>query len=310
MVAPQAGAPPAIARPFPGNVPGAGPAVYSSAGHCKLSRVRRRARWSAPRPLAPAGESCRRAKTWPSCNSATPSARSKALYVPVADMKLAPEDSVYFSHHVLLWIDPQVRMSAMSMRGAWKRMFAGMPLIMTQAQGPGHIAFSKDEPGELIALPLQPGQTVDVREHMFLAATANIEYDWFQTNIGIAAQSGEGYRKRISPRHVHGPVFRSRGSGAAVAACRRQRVRARAGCWRDDSGQADSAWSSKIRPSKCNCISSSPTRALLAGAHGPIVHIWLRLIGPGRVAIQSVFERVEQEGGNIIDTSYSTFQAW
>ena len=55
-----------------------------------------------------------------------------------------------------------------------------MPLVMTQAQGPGHIAFSRDAPGEMIALPLQPGQAVDVREHFFLVATANVTYDWFQ----------------------------------------------------------------------------------------------------------------------------------
>ena len=65
-------------------------------------------------------------------------------YVPVADMNLAPSDSVYFAHHVLLWMDTQVNVSAMSLKGAWKRMLAGMPLIMTQAHGPGHIAFSRD----------------------------------------------------------------------------------------------------------------------------------------------------------------------
>jgi uncharacterized protein (AIM24 family) len=38
--------------------------------------------------------------------------------------------------------------------------------------------------------------------------------------------------------------------------------------------------------------------------------IWLRLIGPGRVAIQSVFERLEKEGGNIVGHSYATMQHW
>ena len=32
----------------------------------------------------------------------------EGTYVPVADMNLAPEDSIYFAHHVLLWKDPQV----------------------------------------------------------------------------------------------------------------------------------------------------------------------------------------------------------
>jgi uncharacterized protein (AIM24 family) len=112
-------------------------------------------------------------------------------YVPVADFNLAPEDQVYFAHHVLLWMDPQVKIGAMGLKGAWKRMLAGMPLIMTQAQGPGHIAFSRDAPGELIALPLQPGQGVDVREHIFLVATSHVTYDWFQTNIWFTTKNGD-----------------------------------------------------------------------------------------------------------------------
>ena len=34
---------------------------------------------------------------------------------------LAAGDRIYFSHHVLLWMDSQVKVSAMSMKGAWKR---------------------------------------------------------------------------------------------------------------------------------------------------------------------------------------------
>jgi Mitochondrial biogenesis AIM24 len=67
-------------------------------------------------------------------------------YVPVADCNLAPGEGVYFTHHVLLWRDPTVQVQAMPV-GGWKRMFAGLPVIMTQAQGPGHIAFSRDAPG-------------------------------------------------------------------------------------------------------------------------------------------------------------------
>ena len=81
------------------------------------------------------------------------SCQIEGVYVPVADMNLAAGDSVYFTHHVLLWKDPQVNVTTMSLKGAWKRVFAGLPLIMTQAEGPGHIAFSKDDPGELISAP-------------------------------------------------------------------------------------------------------------------------------------------------------------
>src|SRR5262249_21311227 len=69
-------------------------------------------------------------------------------YVPVAEMGLHDDDWVYFSHHVLLHCDPMVRFDNMPMKGAWKRMRAGMPLGMMRAQGPGHIAFSADHPGD------------------------------------------------------------------------------------------------------------------------------------------------------------------
>src|SRR3954447_22150597 len=50
----------------------------------------------------------------------------EGTYVPVADFNLAPTDSVYFNHHVLLWTDPLIKISAMSLKGALKRMMAGM----------------------------------------------------------------------------------------------------------------------------------------------------------------------------------------
>ena len=80
------------------------------------------------------------------------SCQIEGLYVPVADFNLSAEDGVYFAHHVLLWKENSVNISMMSMKGAWKRAFAGMPIFMTQAKGPGHIAFSRDLPGELLAL--------------------------------------------------------------------------------------------------------------------------------------------------------------
>src|SRR5579872_2934772 len=82
----------------------------------------------------------------------------EGTYVPVADFNLAAEDHVYFRHHVLLWKDSQVELKRLTLAGAWRRWFAGLPLVMAQAHGPGHVAFSQDAPGELIALPLDAGQ--------------------------------------------------------------------------------------------------------------------------------------------------------
>jgi hypothetical protein len=39
-------------------------------------------------------------------------------------------------------------------------------------------------------------------------------------------------------------------------------------------------------------------------------YLWLRLTGPGRVAIQSVFERLEGESRNISQWSNATTTRW
>ncbi len=112
-------------------------------------------------------------------------------YVPVADMGLHDDDWVYFSHHVLLHADPRVNLANLPMRGGWKRMRAGLPLVMMRAQGPGHIAFSADEPGETLAVPLRLGQAVDVAEHRFLVATGNIGYEWDNSNVWFTTKDGD-----------------------------------------------------------------------------------------------------------------------
>ena len=131
----------------------------------------------------------------------------EGLYVPVADVNLAASDSIYFTHHVLLWKDPQLSITTMSLAGGWKRLFAGLPLIMMQAQGPGHIAFSRDAPGEMIALPLQPGRQIDVREHLFMIATSTVTYEWFSTQIWYTTGSGDEQGNALPGRHVHGPLL-------------------------------------------------------------------------------------------------------
>jgi uncharacterized protein (AIM24 family) len=235
----------------------------------------------------------------------------EGVYVPVADMKLAAEDSIYFTHHVLLWKDTQVNITTMPLRGGWKRMFAGMPLIMTQAQGPGHIAFSKDEPGELIALPLQPGQSVDVREHMFLAATLSVQYDWFSTDVWYKTRKGDNdyetfyplgrFMDRFAATATPGLLLLHAGGNVFVRDLRPSEtilVKPTALIFKDPSVQMHLHF-------------EHPNVGFFSWGGGWTNRcVWLRLIGPGRVAIQSVFHRLENEGGNMADSSYTTAQQW
>ncbi|HTL97627.1 MAG TPA: AIM24 family protein [Holophagaceae bacterium] len=98
--------------------------------------------------------------------------------VPVAEINLGRGDSVFFEHHVLLWKDEGTAMSTLPLQGGMKRALAGMPFIISVANGPGRVAFSRDATGELVVLPLHPGMELDVREHAFLLASHHINYSY------------------------------------------------------------------------------------------------------------------------------------
>ena len=85
---------------------------------------------------------------------------------------------VYFEHHILLWKHPTVTIGLRPMKGALKRMMAGMQIFVTEASGPGMIAFSRDGAGHIVPLHMKRGTEIQVREHQFLAATANIDYSF------------------------------------------------------------------------------------------------------------------------------------
>jgi uncharacterized protein (AIM24 family) len=237
------------------------------------------------------------------------SCQIEGLYVPVADMNLAPGEGIYFTHHVLLWKDPQVNVTTMSLAGAWKRMFAGMPLIMTQAEGPGHIAFSKDEPGELVALPLQPGQAVDVREHLFLTATHSVQYDWFQTGVWFSTRNGDDTETHYPIGMFMDRFHTPQGPGLLL-------LHAAGNVFTRELAQGETIL---IKPTAL--IFKDPTVQMHLHFERPGTvfrgwgswsnrYMWLRLMGPGRVAVQSVFDRIEGEARNISGFSYATEQMW
>jgi|SRR6185369_8534447 len=100
--------------------------------------------------------------------------------VPVAEINLGQGDSVFFEHHVLLWKDDTTAMSVLPLTGGVKRALAGMPFIISVAHGPGRVAFSRDATGELVVLPLHPGQELDVREHAFLLCSHTVQYTFLR----------------------------------------------------------------------------------------------------------------------------------
>jgi uncharacterized protein (AIM24 family) len=206
--------------------------------------------------------------------------------VPVVDVELGRQQTVYFEHHILLWKQPNVTLGFMNLQNAGKRFFAGLQIFISTAQGPGNIAFSREAPGQIVALRLRPGQSVDVREHQFLLASSNVNYDFFWqqglANIFFSraglfidrftAQGGEG----ILLLHGYGNVFeKTLGPGEAID------VEPGAWLWKDSS----------VRMDTISVLQSGGGGGFL-GALGALVGgvsiMMNRLIGPGRVGFQSM----------------------
>ncbi|HXX55416.1 MAG TPA: AIM24 family protein, partial [Methanoregula sp.] len=103
---------------------------------------------------------------------------SEGELVPALTIDLSPGQKIFFEHHILLWKDTGIVIAVRPMKGAVKRMIAGMQIFVTEATGPGQIAFSRDGPGHVFGLHMKPGQEIDVREHQFLAATGNVDYSY------------------------------------------------------------------------------------------------------------------------------------
>ena len=204
-------------------------------------------------------------------------------YVPVAEMSLAPGEQVYFSHHVLLWADPGTQLAARQMAKGWDRRKAGMPLVMMEATGPGRIAVSDDEPGELIAVPLEGGQAIEVAEHHFLMATSAVSYEWLHTRTWWALGKGSN-RELFYPRGRYVDRFTAQQRGLLL-------LHAYGNVFirdlRDDERIYLTPRALLYKDPKVY-MNIHMERPASPRAHWKLIPM-IRLTGPGRVAIQSQY---------------------
>lgn len=214
--------------------------------------------------------------------------------VPVAEFSLEHGDKLYFSHHVLLWTDTATRLSNMPMRNAWNRKMAGLPLIMVEADGPGHLALSDNHAGEVVALPLQHGQHIWVREHRFLCATGNITYDWQPSGVYYETGTGDD-REYHYPMGQFGDIFTARDRPGLLL------LHSPGNTFIRDLQRGESLL---IQPSallyrdasvRVNLHLEYPRNMGFAFWHSRWSYrtILVRLHGPGRVAVQSVYQPPE-----------------
>ena len=221
--------------------------------------------------------------------------------VPVVDVELGPRTTIYFEHHILLWKQPQVRLGFMGLKNAAKRVFAGLQIFISTAQGPGNVAMSREAPGQIVALRLAPGQIVDVREHQFLLATDAVAYDFYWQQ-GLAnvffSRSGlfidrfsAGREEGLVLLHGYGNVFEK-----VLAPGEQLDVEPGAWLWKDASVRMDTV-----------TVLQSGGGGGFMGALGALVGgaslMMNRFTGPGRLGLQSMtyhepqYEGATQAGG-------------
>jgi uncharacterized protein (AIM24 family) len=228
--------------------------------------------------------------------------------VPSADFGLSPGEGIIFSHHTLLWATPGTQLEPWAKGGFFNRMYSGMPLVLMRASGPGHVALSEDRPGEVVVLPIPPGAGFVVREHTFLAASDNVDFTWQTSPVWVQVNKGNEteYEYPLGPYldmfsaagqpgllllHSPGNLFiRDLAPGQAIL------VQPGALVYTDVSVN----YSLHLE---------YPATAGYSWGSYQYRTLWLRLEGPGRVAVRSVFERPERYSA-IVASSGMTMQRW
>lgn len=203
--------------------------------------------------------------------------------VPVLSVELSAT-TIYFEHHILLWKHPSIQIGIKPMKGALKRMIAGMQVFVTEARGSGTVAFSRDGAGHIVPLHLGQGREIHVREHQFLAATDAIDYT-FERVRGVSNMLFGGSGFFIDKFHSH------RGDGIL---------------WLHGYGNVFEkvlAPGESIDVEPGGWLYKDPTvrmetrlDRLTSGFFGGLNFVVNRFTGPGRLGIQSMYVHFQSEG--------------
>jgi uncharacterized protein (AIM24 family) len=152
-----------------------------------------------------------------------------------------------------------------------------MPILLTETQSAGEIAFSRDGAGHVFPLHLTPGMAIEVREHQYLAATGNLEYG-FTRQRGVANMlfGGSGFFvDRFAATTSEGVVWlHGYGNVFEKVLAPGEQIDVEPGGWiyRDASVQME-----------------IKMYGLRTGVLGGTSLVFNRFTGPGRVGIQSMY---------------------
>jgi uncharacterized protein (AIM24 family) len=260
---------------------------------------------------------------------------------PAAEVRLAAGEGMVFPHYSLLWRDDAMALDTLELRDGWDRIRGGLPVTMLRATGPGTVTFTSGVPGELLVVPLEAGAAIDVREHQTVAATAGLSFDWYDSGVWFmtrgdpdagSQQGGAGLlrmagdlagidvggsrREGRDETAYHWPVGRQVDRWTAGDRPGAVLVRAGGNVFLRDLAEGETIL---VKPPAL--LYKDPTVAWQMHVEFPHAgmkfwrswgnrYLWLRLWGPGRIALQSSYDRLEDPGTDFADSCQFTQRVW
>jgi uncharacterized protein (TIGR00266 family) len=130
--------------------------------------------------------------------------RIQGTTMPVLDVQLEPNESVFSESGELSWMTGSIQMTTHTQMGgggglfgALKRVAGGGSLFMTEyraIQYAGEVSFATKVPGHIVPVQLGQGPEYLVHRHGFLCATPQVTISiGFQQSLGAGIFGGDGF---------------------------------------------------------------------------------------------------------------------
>jgi uncharacterized protein (TIGR00266 family) len=131
-------------------------------------------------------------------------ARIQGTTMPVLEVQLDPNESVFSESGELSWMTQSIQMTTHTqmgggggLLGVFKRAVAGGSIFMTEYrawQYPGEVAFATKVPGHIVPMQIGQGMEYMFHRHGFLCATPQVTLGiGFQQSLGAGIFGGDGF---------------------------------------------------------------------------------------------------------------------
>jgi len=130
--------------------------------------------------------------------------RIQGTTMPVLDVRLEPNESVFSESGELSWMTSSIQMTTHTQMGggggifgALKRVAGGGSLFMTEYRAigaAGEVSFATKVPGHIVPIEVAPGNEYMIHRHGFLCATNQVTIGvGFQQSLGAGIFGGNGF---------------------------------------------------------------------------------------------------------------------